>query len=334
MSYQPQFSVSPRLLALIGEISVLRERVLSSAVQVPWVPALQKDARERTTHGSTSIEGNPLGLAEVRMLDEGKPVLSADEKSRREVLNHLAALRQIEKWERKSRIAHDDVLRLHETVMRGVLAGELSGRYRPFGVRVGTHIAPGAEKVHALMTDLLGWVNGESRAWSPVVSSAVVHFRFEDIHPFADGNGRTGRLLALWELYRRGFDTLHIFSVDEYYWEHRPAYYRAFEEVRRGDGDLTGWIEFAATAVKATLEDVTKRTAGLSARAKGATLVLRPRQERLLELLREKKSLSPAEIWAALGVSRQGALDLVRPLIAAGLVKRIGTRKSGKYVIP
>jgi Fic family protein len=165
------------------------------------------------------------------------------------------------------------------------------------------------------------------------VSSAVLHFRFEDIHPFADGNGRTGRLLALWELYRRGFDSLHVFSVDEYFWENRPAYYRAIADVRDHDGDLTGWLEFVATAVKATLEGVARRTASLSARAKGATLVLRPRQERLLELLRERKSLAPSEIWAALGVSRQGALDLVRPLIAAGLVKRIGTRKSGRYVI-
>jgi Fic family protein len=333
MSYQPRFTVSPRLLALIEEISVLRERVLSSAVQVPWVPVLQKEARERNTHASTSIEGNRLGLAEVGMLDEGHDVLSADEQSKREVLNYLTALRQIEKGERRPRVSHDDVLRLHETVMRGILPRELAGRYRPFGVRVGTHVAPPAERVHALMTDLLGWINGESRSWSPVVSSAIVHFRFEDIHPFADGNGRTGRLLALWELYRRGFDTLHIFSVDEYFWEHRPLYYRAIEEVRDREGDLTMWLEFVATAVKATLEGVAKRTATLSARAKGATLVLRPRQERLLELLREKKSLAPSEIWAALGVSRQGALDLLRPLIKAGLVKRIGTRKSGRYVI-
>jgi Fic family protein len=52
---------------------------------------------------------------------------------------------------------------------------------------------------------------------SPVLSSAILHYQFEWIHPFADGNGRTGRALALWELYRRGFDTHHIFSVDEYY---------------------------------------------------------------------------------------------------------------------
>ena len=68
---------------------------------------------------------------------------------------------------------------------------------------------------------------------SPILSSAIVHYQFETIHPFADGNGRTGRVLALWELYRRGFDSHHIFSVDEFYWEDRPRYYAALEEVQR-----------------------------------------------------------------------------------------------------
>ena len=62
-------------------------------------------------------------------------------------------------------------------------------------------------------------------------------------------------------------------------------------------------------------------------------LVLRPRQEQLLQLLRDQGSMAPAEIWAALGVSRQGAMDLLRPLIEAGLVEKVGTRKTGRYVL-
>ena len=75
---------------------------------------------------------------------------------------------------------------------------------------------------------------------------AVLHCRFEAVHPFADGNGRTGRALALWELYRRGFDTHHIFTVDEYYWENRPRYYAVLEAVRRADEDLTSRLEYCA----------------------------------------------------------------------------------------
>lgn len=100
------------------------------------------------------------------------------------------------------------------------------------------------------MDDLLAWWNEESSPWSPVITSAVVHYRFEDIHPFADGNGRVGRMLALWELYRRGFDTNHIFSVDEYFWEARPRYYAALDEVRLLHGDLSRWLEYCAEGLQ------------------------------------------------------------------------------------
>src|SRR4051812_40027719 len=78
----------------------------------------------------------------------------------------------------------------------------------------------------------------------------IIHHQFETIHPFADGNGRTGRALALWELYRRGFDSHHIFAVDEFYWEDRPRYYAALDAVRRESGDLTSWLEYSAEGLQ------------------------------------------------------------------------------------
>jgi Fic family protein len=163
-----------------------------------------------------------------------------------------------------------------------------------------------------------------------VLSSAIVHYRFESIHPFADGNGRTGRALALWELYRRGFDTHHIFSVDEYYWEDRPRYYAALDAVRREGEDLTGWLEYCAEGLRQTLERVWLRIQAFNVNTT-EKLVLRPKQERLLELLRDHGSMAPAEIWAALDVSRQGAMDLLRPLLDAGVVEKVGGKKTGRY---
>ena len=183
------------------------------------------------------------------------------------------------------------------------------------------------------MFELLEWWDRDSGSLTAVLSSAIVHYQFEAIHPFADGNGRAGRALALWELYRRGFDTHHIFSVDEYYWEGRPRYYAALQAVRQQGEDLTSWLEYTAEGLLITLERAWQRIQRLSARSKGKKLVLRPKQEQLLRMLREKRSLSPKEIWDGVGVSRQGAMDLLRPLMEAGLVKRVGTRKSGRYVL-
>jgi Fic family protein len=153
------------------------------------------------------------------------------------------------------------------------------------------------------------------------------------IHPFADGNGRTGRMLSLWELYRRGFDDHHIFSIDEFFWEDRPRYYEALEKVQQANGVLTSWLEYSAEGLRLTLERVWSRIQKLSARGGKAKLVLRPKQEQLLHLLREHKSLKPREIWDGIGISKQGALDLLRPLIKAGLVRRIGTKKTGRYIL-
>ena len=152
----------------------------------------------------------------------------------------------------------------------------------------------------------------------------------EIIHPFADGNGRAGRALALWELYRRGFDTHHIFSVDEYFWEDRPAYYGALDQVRRAGEDLTGWLEYSAQGVRLTLERVWARIQTI-APSETERIILRPKQERLMQLLGAHGSMAPSEIWDALDISRQGAMNLLNPLIDAGLVEKVGTKKTGRY---
>jgi Fic family protein len=311
----------------------LRERIAGATIEVPWIPALQKDTRARNTHSSTAIEGNPLTLEQVRAVEEGRTLTAVPDRARREVVNYFAALRHIEKHAGKKTITHEDVLRLHKIIAERVMEQGEAGRYRTIRVRVGSYTPPPPELVSGLIFELLEWWNKDSGSLTPVLSSAIVHYQFEAIHPFADGNGRTGRALALWELYRRGFDTHHIFSVDEYYWEGRPRYYAALQAVRQQGEDLTSWLEYTAEGLLLTLERAWQRIQHLSARAKGKKLVLRPKQEHLLRLLRENGSLSPKEIWDEVGVSRQGAMDLLRPLMEAGLVKRVGTRKSGRYVL-
>jgi Fic family protein len=199
-------------------------------------------------------------------------------------------------------------------------------------VRVGNHFPPAAADVSGLMFELLDWWNKDAAKLSPVLSSAILHYRFEDIHPFADGNGRTGRALALWELYRRGFDSHHIFSVDEYYWEDRPSYYAALDAVRKTGEDLSGWIEYCAEGVRQTLENVWLRVQVLEVKSPGK-LVLRPNQERLLQLLRDHGRMTPAQIWEAMQISRQGAMGLLRPLLDAGMVEKIGGKKTGYYAL-
>jgi Fic family protein len=332
VTYEPQFTISSRLLSLVEVIAALRERILGAAVELSWIPALQKDTRTRNGHASTAIEGNPLTLEQVRALEEGRELVASDARSTREVLNYFAGLRYVEKQAKKKVIRHEDLFKLHRILAESVMDQGLAGSYRTIQVRVGRHSPPRAVDVSGLMFELLEWSTKQSTELSPVLSSAILHYRFEDIHPFADGNGRTGRALALWELYRRGFDSHHIFSVDEYYWEDRPGYYAALDTVRLAGGDLTSWLEYCAEGVRQTLEQVWLRVKAYNVKSP-KKLVLRPKQERLLMLLRDQGSMSPAEVWAGLSVSKQGAMDLLRPLMESGLVEKIGGKKTGRYCL-
>ncbi|OYW72115.1 MAG: hypothetical protein B7Z37_25825 [Verrucomicrobia bacterium 12-59-8] len=259
MAYQPHFSISPKLLSLVEAIAMLRERIEGATVGVSWIPALQKDARTRNGHASTAIEGNPLTLEEVRALEEGREATPDAPRYQREVTNYFAGLRYVEKNAGLKKVRHEHLFELHRLLAGEVMDQGLAGAYRTIAVRVGGHFPPHPDDVSPLMFELLDWWNTLARELSPILSSAILHYRFEDIHPFADGNGRTGRALALWELYRRGFDSHHLFSVDEYYWEDRPAYYAALEQVRSAGEDLSRWLEYAAGGLKQTLERVWQR---------------------------------------------------------------------------
>lgn len=136
----------------------------------------------------------------------------------------------------------------------------------------------------------------------------------------------------MWELDRRGFDSHHIFPVDEYYWEDRPGYYAALEAVRLQREDLTGWLEYCADGVRVTLEKAWLRVQAFQVNTPTKP-VLSPKRELLLKLLRDHGSMSPAELLEALGLSKQGNMKLLNPLLEAGLVDKIGNRKTGRYAL-
>ena len=332
MPYKPQFSISPALLSVVEDITRLRGRIEGATVGVSWIPALQKDTRTRNGHASTAIEGNPLTLEEVRALEEGRMAADGSGRYQREVTNYFAGLRYVEKNAGLVKVRHEHLFELHRLLAGEVMDQGEAGAYRTIGVRVGSHLPPHPDQVSPMMFELLEWWNIEAGKISPILSSAILHYRFEDIHPFADGNGRTGRALALWELYRRGFDTHHLFSVDEYYWEDRPAYYAALEQVRLAGEDLSRWLEYSAEGLKQTLERVWHRVQQLQS-SSPAKIILTPKQEHLLDLLRQYESLAPSEIWDHLKISRQGAMKLMKPLLNAGMIEKRGTQKSGRYYL-
>lgn len=332
MAYIPHFRITPLLLTKAEEIAALRGKILAADYPPASLTGLQRDARIRNCHASAALDGNPTPLEQVKELEAGYDQADTLPRQKREIVNGFAGLKLVERRAKKPRLALEDVFELHRLLAAGAADQGEAGRFREIAVRIGRYDPPPPENVPGLVSDLLEWWNRESSRLSPVLSSAIIQYRFEAIHPFAEGNGRAGRALAIWELYRRGFDPHRIFPVLEHFREDRPAYQRNLDEVRKEGEDLSGWLEYAAEGLRLTLGRVWLRAQALAAPS-GGTLALKPRQGEILTMLRENGGAEPRLIWETLGVSRQAANVLLRPLLSAGVVERIGGKKTGRYVL-
>jgi hypothetical protein len=195
MAYQPRFTITAHLLAITEEIAAFREKILAATVQVPWIPTLQKDARVRNTHSSTAIEGNPLTLEQVRLLEEGQPLPTEPQRAKREVLNYLAGLRFIEQRAKKKTITHEDVLKLHAIIASDVMDQGQAGRYRDIRVRVGKYLPPAPEMVSGLMADC--WSGGIPSPHNGLRSSHRPSFTIS-LRPFIPSPTEMGAPAGRW----------------------------------------------------------------------------------------------------------------------------------------
>ncbi len=188
--YRPPFHMTEKMTLLIAEISeqvgritVLQEGTIS--------PHLRKENRIRTIHSSLAIERNSLSLEQVTAIIDGKRVLGSPNEIK-EVQNAYEAYELMLSLDPSS---VDDLLKAHRLMMKGLVPE--NGRFRSGGVGVFDgdvliHMAPPAKFVAEHIQNLFAWY--QQSELHPLIKSAIFHYEFEFIHPFADGNGRMGRM--------------------------------------------------------------------------------------------------------------------------------------------
>lgn len=337
--YKPSFQITPFLHNWLTEAAELRIWIQQSIVDVAWIPLLQRDTATRLSHSSTSIEGNPLSLPLVEAVARGETV-GAPNQAVREVENYLLSLQRIWSGPAGGPIREKDLLWIHQRLMQGILPPEKCGQYKTAPNRVvdpkgrPVYLPPEPEKAGPLTRELLNWINSpETRVnlKDAVLISGIAHHRLVSIHPFADGNGRISRLLACWILYRSGFDSHHLFAIDEYYEADKQRYYDKIQQARDLDDDLTHWLEYVAEGLVMTLRKTKSRIESLDIQHASAHLRLTPKQEELLRILRGKPRVAAAELTQALKISRERVSELVRPLIEANIVLREGQTRATTY---
>jgi Fic family protein len=225
MKTQPPYTITAEILNRVAAISeaIGRLTVLSDPARAL---RLRRVNRIRTIHGSLAIEGNTLSAAQITAILEGKRVI-APPREVQEVKNALAVYDSLDAWDA---LAETDLLEAHRILMSGLM--DEAGRYRQGGVGVMAgqqviHVAPPADRVPYLMADLFRWLFATDA--HPLIASAVFHYEFEFIHPFADGNGRMGRLwqsliLAHWN------PLFAEIPVESLIFEHQAEYYATLQE--------------------------------------------------------------------------------------------------------
>ena len=328
--YQPQYTITETLLARISEAETLRTKIQTAPVQVTWLESIRLDSLVRRAHFSTAIEGNPLTLPEVEALAGAKKV-DVKDRAKREVLNYLAALRWIARQPEKAPVTETAVLKLHRIITTGLLEPKLVGAYKVSSnviMSAGQVVyrPPGPQAARPGTRALVEWLEGLGQSTHPIVASACAHYEMARLHPFRDGNGRVARTLATWVLYHRGFDTNHLFAVDQYFKEDHEGYYAALQRVHKEDDELTSWLEYVALAVLETLGRTYQRIEQLALPPSTKKLSLTRQQERLLLELQGKRGMTVEELQRMLEVERVQVYRVLRPLVSKRILKKSTTR--------
>lgn len=247
---KPPFEITNAMIDHVAEIAELVGR-LTSTNQLSANPTLRRTNRIRTIHGSLAIEQNTLTLEQVTAVLNGKQVL-APPKDIAEVKNAYEIYERLDELDPYS---VDDLMTAHGIMTRGLVDESGMFRTRPVGVvdQEGhvLHFGTLPQYVPNLVMELLDWV--KSSDVHMLIRSCVFHYEFELIHPFADGNGRVGRLwhTLLLSKWNPAFAWLPVESMIH---ARQPEYYAAIN-ASNDAGESTVFIEFMLSAIKASLID-------------------------------------------------------------------------------
>ena len=248
---KPPFDVTNQMIDYVSKISELVGK-LSAASALSTNPMLRRSNRIRTIHGSLAIEQNTLTLEQVTAVLNGKHVL-APPKDIAEVKNAYEIYERLNELDPYS---VDDLLTAHGIMTRGLVEECGIFRTRPVGVvdREGRvlHFGTFPQYVPDLVMELLDWT--KTSEVHMLIRSCVFHYELELIHPFADGNGRVGRLwhTLLLSKWNPAFAWLPVESIIH---DRQQAYYAAIN-ASNAAGESTGFIEFMLSAIEASLIEV------------------------------------------------------------------------------
>ena len=312
-SYKPPYTITSKILNLTSQISEVVTKVeLDSDFKIS--PKLRRKNHVKTLAGTLEIEGNFLGEAKITAILDGKRVLGTNLELA-EVEGTINAYKSLEMYKYYKL---KDLLNAHGLMMNGILSS--AGKFRSVMVAVGEHVAPAPKMLPQLMQELFEWLEHSDE--HPLIKSCVFHYEFEFIHPFADGNGRIGRLWQSVILYqwKKVFNSVPTESIIR---DNQSAYYKAIEN-STAMGESTPFVEFMLEVILSTIENVPKDV---------TKNVPKDRVELILENMKRDSSITIKALATIVGVNEKTVKRDIEKLKVEKRVLRLGSARRGFWEV-
>lgn len=338
--FTPKYTITNRLLANVKKIGTLIHELNNSRFPNVVLLELERTAREVSAYASTSIEGNPLSLTEVKKILKTKPAHMRE--TEKEVINYNQALQDLNKDLEmgKIQISLALVLKIQQQVISDLLPKFEAGSLRENPVVVNdprtgqaVYLPPDAKDVHILMKDLVEFVSSEDV--DPLILAGIFHKQMVIIHPFMDGNGRTTRIATKILLAQMGLNTFNLFSFENYYNKNVTRYFQTvgefgnYYELVKGI-DFTNWLEYFTEGLIDELLRVKKLFPQIPV---SPQTKLQPYHIKVLEFIKEKGFVTDRD-YATL-VTRAKATRVLdfQKLMDLDLIERKGKGRATYYVL-
>lgn len=349
--FEPKYTITPKILSFLTEIAEIKAVVERSRVLPLNEAQLRRQAILRMAHTSTSIEGNRLAQFEVGKLIEGKTV-RGPQKDIVEVENYYQALRLMDELSRsKHDLSKEEILKIHQQVINGLVEPKKVGAFRPASVYVLHDLGdgreqvlykgPAAKKVPVMIDEILQWLKtSKALGIHPVIQAALFHVQFVTVHPFTDGNGRTVRLLTQLLLYRNNWDFRKIIVLEDYYNRDRLSYINHIHEVvgfnYKPGRDLTPWLEYFIEGflieARKVLEQIQSIGYGKVSK-KSEQIFLDHDEIQIMDFLTTTGRITSEDVSDILKVAKRTAQLKLKKLVDKGLLLRQGSTTATFYTL-
>jgi Fic family protein len=343
MSWKPKYTITDKLLLTMREIGEAIGEIKSFGMTQKTLARLELEARELSSYASTSIEGNPLPLTDVKKLLKTRKDHLRD--AEREVFNYNKALQKLYTAVRSGKFTLNltTLKEIQKQVIDGFMDNpEECGHIRQAPVVIRNprkideiiFIPPDAQDVTALLNEMNDFVNTHLGKIDAIILAGLFHRQYVIIHPFMDGNGRTARLLTTAILGKTRLDLFEIFSFENYYNQNITRYFKAvglegdYYELKDSI-DFTHWLEYYAEGILDELRRIRKTLP----ETMPPPPRLEPHHKQILDYITEHGSITQREYG---GISTRSLaarkLDFIK-LLDLGLIESKGTGRGTYYVI-